>query len=208
MSDTPTTPPDATKAYLDKAAKIHQLYEDRARSSDTPWYLYTDGSGQVDVPGAAAHVIYHRLNGTYSWGVSSFSSTTVERVELQALLDGLHAISGHALADGLMQVILNGDASRVQVVWVGDRENLIRSVLRDEQNMTLNRRRINLDLWMSLAYWEQFFEILPVQRPRNTVPAQGVADEICGVARISLRDLIASIAPGISATLSPPPTCQ
>ncbi len=195
---------DKAPSYFEQV-KLHQAnVEMRAKRSDTPWFLYTDGSGQVDVPGASAHVVFNRHTGTFDHGVSTSSRTSVERAELQALLNGLVFIAENSKVLDSRRAIEEGHEKRPEIIWVGDRENLILSVLRGYDGLTLNRRRNNLDMWAALSYWEQYFDILPLQRPRNVVGAQGVADMLCGAARKSLKQFLDDIHPEIVNRLTPP----
>lgn len=174
--------------YQELVTQTTERIEKRASDSGTGWFLYTDGSGQSFVPGASAHVVYNHHKQEFTYGVTASWCTTVERAELQALLDGLHFISEQAFTSKRdLTAIREGYQCRLPVIWVGDRENIIRSVMRDPYNNPLNKRGMNEDLWTTLEYWEQYFEILPLYRPRNTVGCQGAADHICGEVRKLLK---------------------
>lgn len=157
------------------------------------YVLYTDGSGHAGGWGALAAIAKCNANSEHVLRVAGNYGSTVQRNELTAFLDGLHAIADHQLRRviqlGLREVAPKnawntflGD-DRITVLWYTDRQNLAKALLFDEDHRPLNGRNNERDLWLRYSSMAQHFCVTPFQVPRNTVPSQAVCDELCGIAR-------------------------
>ena len=116
------------------------------------------------------------------------SGSSVRRAELRALLLGLNVVlelSGLHDPGARRQFIEKG-AARVRVRWTTDRQDLARSVY-DPDGGRLFSRDMDADLWASVAWFEQVFEIESVLVPRNTDPDQTEMDRVCGLLRQAMQ---------------------
>lgn len=175
---------------FDALARIAPLPEEH------DYVLYTDGSGHENGWGAYAAVAKHSADPDHILRVSGNYGSTVQRNELSAMLDGLHAIADHQLRR-VMRLALRevhpknawstftGD-DRITVMWFTDRQNLAKALLFDEWMRPLNGRNSERDLWMRYTAMAKHFCITPMHVPRNVIPAQAVCDELCEVARDAL----------------------
>ena len=182
--------------------------------------LSTDGSGCVYGWGASALVLQKvdLLPGAETRSivdtrvqVKATYGSTVQRRELEALLDGLHEIL-RIKADDLSDLdvdeggdpgkkknpllLLNG-ADRATVLWYTDRSNLAKSLLFDEWGDPINDRYTDRDLWSRFAFMARHLCITPMWTPRNSIPAQKICDSLCDSARNALKgskDIMADIA--------------
>lgn len=152
------------------------------------WLLWTDGSGHTDGVWVSAtrFVCCGRVGQKPGSTLSCGNCGTVNRAELQALLDGLA---------GIMDVERKregGNASwkprwPIRVRWFSDRENVVNGVIRDSSGKTLNSRRSDGDLWAAMEWYEKHFQIQPQHVPRNTLLQQTACDKICGKTRRAFK---------------------
>lgn len=162
--------------------------------------MSTDGSGCARGWGASASIIqevslgeFSRVLGKYQPIIRATYGSTVQRREFSAFLDGLHEIlrlkmgevpeledDGEPKLDTRLH--FTGD-KRITVLWYTDRANLAKSLLFDEDNVVLNKRTTETDLWMRYASFARFFCITPMWTDRNLIPAQKMCDTLCDIAR-------------------------
>lgn len=163
------------------------------------WWLLTDGSGTHHladgdkgggdprtVPGASSWVIWDADKQVYHVGSVGFTSSSVDRAEMHAALGGLEFIQD------VENIKINpGDgsvSSTCRVVWIGDRESLLRAAMwKDDKTGTLYRRLSNKHLWSQYEWFERRFTVFPIRRNRNTVKAQKLCDALCGQMRVLIR---------------------
>lgn len=168
--------------------------------------LYTDGSGCTKGWGASASIIEQvslvddiRQAGGQRVLVSATYGSTVQRRELSAFLDGLHAILRVRAESFLDQElddwsdidrknVLNNftGPNRVSVLWFTDRMNLAKSLLFDERGDLLNARSSEVDLWLRFSAMARHVCVTPMCLPRNENPKQEMCDGLCGIARRAL----------------------
>lgn len=177
--------------------KPFELLAQLAPAPDAHDYvLYTDGSGHQNGWGAHASVAKFNADQAHLVRVTGNYGSTVQRNELAALLDGLHAIADHQLRRvtqlGLREIppknpwnTFLGD-DRITVLWFTDRQNLAKALLYDEDMKPLNRRNNERDLWMRYSAMAKHFCVTPLHVERNVVPVQAVCDALCSVARDAL----------------------
>lgn len=194
---TPTRRPpdwwDELEIHSQDPTPFATLMQRAPAAEEHDYVLYTDGSGHANGFGASAAIAKFNLETEHIVRCSSNYGSTVQRNELTAFLDGLHAIADHQLRRvsklALREVApknpwntFTGD-DRITVLWFTDRQNLAKALLYDENQKPLNGRNSERDLWMRYSAMSRHFCITPLQVPRNVVPAQGICDELCGIAR-------------------------
>lgn len=174
------------------------LEQNSTDPADHDFVLYTDGSGCVNGWGAYAAMYEEmagddnrtvtnrdlRIGGTYGY--------TVQRCEMTAMLDGVHAIVSRVLARSaaeddklhLSDLVLD---RRVTICWFTDRLNIARSLLFGESGMPLDARLKERDLWLRYSAFAKHVCVTPRPMPRNDVVAQEKMDALCGIARESIK---------------------
>lgn len=180
--------------------------------------LSTDGSGCSRGWGASASIIqevhlgdFSRVLGKYQPIISASYGSTVQRREFLAFLDGLHEILRLKMGD-VPEVENDGEPkldprlhftgdNRITVLWYTDRANLAKSLLFDEDNMVLNKRTTETDLWMRYSSFARFFCITPMWTDRNLIPAQKMCDTLCDIARKMMINTSTSFAEAIGSPL-------
>lgn len=160
--------------------------------------LYTDGSGCANGWGAYA-AMYEEVAGDTERVVTSRDlrvggtyGSTVQRCEMTAMLDGMHAILSRALersaADDeklkLSDLVFD---RRITVCWFTDRMNIARSLLFGENGQPLDARNKDRDLWLRYSAFAKHVCCTPRPMPRNNVDAQGKMDALCTVARDCMK---------------------
>lgn len=186
------------------AAEAHLDIQRRARTREEHHFLITtDGSGwDAKCDGTGSAWILRSQNCTVKGGVlhlrggAGSTSGSVQRAEMQALLDALQALSRELGLDTLKN--MSGFCgipvrsvsefpkhARPTVWWVGDREAVILQVARKPDGTTYYERRTELDLWVVFDYYANLFDITPVYTPRNTTEDQKAVDDMAG----NLRDM-------------------
>ncbi len=163
--------------------------------------LTTDGSGHDATKKATGSAwVLRTLNATLHGGSAEFrgcsgcSHGTVQRAELQALLDGLSflarelgvlTLSGAAKFCGipLSDIAVFPRHSRVKVWWEGDRETVILQVARRRDGTTYYARKEEMDLWQQMRWFEHVFDITAAYVPRNTTQDQKDVDARAGEVR-------------------------
>lgn len=193
-------PADVRPAHL-----FSWLEEIAPAPEEHDFVLSTDGSGCARGWGASASIIqethlgqFCRVLGKYQPIISASYGSTVQRREFVALLDGLHEIlrlrmgevpepeaDGEPKMDARMH--FTGE-NRITVLWYTDRANLAKSLLFDEDNVVLNKRTTETDLWMRYSSFARFFCITPMWTDRNMIPAQKMCDTLCDIARKTIMD--------------------
>lgn len=120
------------------------------------------------------------------WLFSSKTGTSVERMELEVMLDALATLEPPP----------KGGSRRV-VMWFCDRANLAAAVTRDPATGLPGcaRSRAAADLWARFDYLETLFDVTGIWAGRNTVQAQAKADELSGLLRLHVRDFHAEHQP-------------
>lgn len=170
---------------------------------DHDFILTTDGSGtdvtRIGTGSAwvlrpqACQVPWTRMQGCCG---SSFGS--IQRAEFCALLEGLRALAVYMKLEDLDDVRdfsekVCGEKPksieelrpecRARVWWVGDRENLVLQVARNQEHVPFYKRRTEPDLWYALYWYEHLFRITAVYRERNTCEDQIFVDALAGSTR-------------------------
>ena len=134
-------------------------------------------------------------------GASGGTHGSIQRAELNALLDGLTVLS-HTL--GLFTVsdlakFCGRPVTRVEefppearplVWWVGDRETIILQMGRKPDGSTYYKRNTEPDLWYRMAWFESIFTITPVHVGRNTTADQTDVDGCAGAVRGLFKEII------------------
>lgn len=167
------------------------------------YVLYTDGSGHSGGWGAYAAVAHCTATSEHVIRLAGNYGSTVQRNELTAFLDGIHAIADHQLRRvmklGLREIppknpwsAFLGD-DRITVLWYTDRQNLAKAMLYDEDQKPLNGRNNERDLWLRYSAMAKHVCVTPMQVPRNVVPVQALCDELCTIARDALQDVLPKI---------------
>jgi hypothetical protein len=146
------------------------------------------------------HVVSRDVCITGSYGSS------VIRCELEAFLNGIHAILTHWLlkleamtpedestiiekpTGGPLGVFRDND--RVTIMWHTDRQNLAKSLLYDEHGDLLAARTMDRDLWMRYSTMARCICVTPRFADRKVVPLLIQCDALCDTAR---RAMIQSI---------------
>lgn len=184
--------PDALRGFLELVTPLPMEHD---------FVLYTDGSGCTAGWGAYAALIEEVIGDCEQprW-VSSrdvrFAATygsTVQRSELTALLEGLHAILYRAVARSAADDVPVTMADlvgpqRVSVCWFTDRLNIARALLFDQRGSPLDSRAKDRDLWLRFSAFARHACITPRPMPRNDVGLQERMDKVCGIARSALKD--------------------
>lgn len=197
-----------------KYADVFEWLEEVAPNPyEHDYILYTDGSGcTIGWGGYAAVWERIELEGDFRAPVSSGAivngsyGSTVQRSELNALLDGVHAIltersrelvdqAREDTNDGLLfdigtQGVLNQftGSNRITILWYTDRSNLAHALLHDDSGSPLQARNKDRDLWMRWSFMAKYVCITPMCRPRNVVEGQAMCDALAGHARALLKD--------------------
>lgn len=196
------------------AAKVGEwLAINSPEPAEHDFILYTDGAGGPAGWGATAAVIQpisydketdSRIPQEAFCIFSGSYGSTVQRQELTAFLDGIHAIltrQAIMIADGLMESSASAyelskqgplagllGPDRVTVMWYTDRANLALSLLFDEAGEALNARSTERDLWLRWSAMARHVCVTPQWTARNLVDGQAACDTICTVSRALLKD--------------------
>ena len=145
-----------------------------------PILIVTDGSGHQDGNNAGGFAAIIRLpNGEAPMILyGAKTGTSVERMELEALLDAL------------AWLVRGGyDANRPEVRWYCDRQTLVEAVKRDEWGEpVMARSRAAADLWARFECLEPLFRVTAIWNPRCHLAANRRVDALAGELRIMLRD--------------------
>lgn len=162
--------------------------------------LYTDGSGCTAGWGAYA-ATYEEIDGGFeiprfvsSRGVriGGTYGSTVQRCELTAFLDGIHAILDRVVArseaeeERLALQDLTGDR-RISVCWFTDRMNLARALMFSEAGNPLDSRAKDRDLWLRFSAFARHVCVTPRPMPRNEIGIQKRMDAVCDTARAAMK---------------------
>lgn len=187
------------------------------------YVLYTDGSGCTEGWGGYA-AVWERidLQDNYRAPISSGTlvtatyGSTVQRSELNAFLDGVHAIlteRSRAIIEqakliddktALFNIGTNGvlnqftGPDRLSILWYTDRSNLAQALLHDENGEPLCARTKDRDLWLRWSFMAKHVCITPMCRARNVVDGQAACDALAGSARALLKSAKESLAASAS----------
>ena len=193
------------------------LAENTPDPMEHDFILYTDGSGCTSGWGAYA-AAYDEIIGdgenprhaaSHDVRIGATYGSTVQRCELTALLEGLHAILYRAIARTLANESderltglsdLTGDR-RVTVCWYTDRLNLARALLFDESGQPLDSRAKERDLWLRYSAFAKHVCITPNPMPRNVIGQQERMDKVCDIARHSLKAKCLEMAVAMNSTI-------
>lgn len=157
------------------------------------WILWTDGSGHKD--GLQVSFVWFRST-RFPVPFSTLSASTcgsVNRAELTALLDGLHAILEMERGNAGEKAGWTPPMPR-HVMWVSDRQNLVLSVARDpETGQPVYKRDVDADLWARFEWYEKHFRVHPVHVARDTNAFQHKCDRACAATRKVLKRWVAHL---------------
>ena len=121
--------------------------------------LFTDGSGHQDGYGGWAALVKSTTRpDLHNIRMGGMTQTSVDRMEMTAMVEGLHmtlALAGRVAPQGGR---LNGKHS---VIWFSDRESLIKSALGEYG------RGNSTDLWNQYAWFETQLTIIPIHVRRE-----------------------------------------
>lgn len=172
------------------------LSEKHVERAAHDWLLWTDGSGHhADGIWASASRFVSGRQVRFRDGrpdrppgstVAGGNNGSVNRAELMALLEGLHAIYE------LERKAAGGGAGwkpgwPIRLKWFSDRENLVTAATRKHDGSPACARDADADLWQAVGWYEKFFQIEAVHTGRNTLAQQKACDKLCGVARRTLK---------------------
>ena len=178
------------REFQEYAGQVEAKIAEEASSAPARWWLLTDGSGTSSpddtlVPGSSAWVVYDAVNNTYHVGVIGFTSSSVDRAEMQAALGGFEFIQDQEN----VKLVPGTNQTLQRVVWIGDRESMLRAAMwKYDKSGTLYRRQTNKHLWAQYEWFERRFHIFPIRRNRNTVAAQKLCDCLCGQLRVKIKE--------------------
>ena len=130
--------------------------------------------------GAAAFGISFRHNRKFH-RVAGMNGISTDRAEFLGLLNGLHGIFETMGWDNSARLKAM-EHRRAEIVWISDRESLVRSVTGEY------RRRTQPDLWAQFEWYEQYIDIRPLHVKRRSMPWQDIADILASEARVLIKD--------------------
>lgn len=190
-----------------KIWKVHPdaiLAELRSRSpadEDHAFALTTDGSGQDGICiGTGSTFVLRPVALTHdSWrdaykGSIGMTHGGVKRAEMLALIEGLRCaqillglvslrnielFTGRKIPD----ISFFPPEKRYKIQWMSDRQELVFQMARDRKGIPYYERRVELDLWRQLEFFEFMFDITCVFHPRNTTADAAECDAVSGKVR-------------------------
>lgn len=167
--------------------QVHQRISlSRPLKSEHHYWLHTDGSGHQDGCGGASAVLIDCRLGAPHYRWMAQTGSTVERMELEALLMGLQ-----------MVIDLKPSHPQPRVWWVVDREALALSVWRHPDGAATQQpyyaRTSAPDLWARFAYYESLLSITPQWVPRDTNQLHREADWLAGLGRNASKQAMVRI---------------
>lgn len=129
-------------------------------------YVFTDGSCTGTGLGAWAAVVIlpNEDISQVLFGVANY--TTINRCELQPMIDGLRWLRLHY-----------GKTTGLRVIAVSDSETTVRTMSGEFGGDA------NTDLWQAYEAARRGFLVTPLWRERNTHPYMQFADALCGALR-------------------------
>lgn len=151
-----------------------------ANSPASDYLVFTDGSGHQDGYGGWAALAIETATGRKMFRMGGQSGTSVERMELTALIEGLlmcAELGRLSLAVEAHQVYF-----RKTVLWRSDRESLVKTITGEY------RRSTEPDLWKRLDVVMARFAISAEHVSReNDFPEFGPVDLHASTARIMMK---------------------
>ena len=163
------------------------------KAEEHDFIIATDGSGCTEGWGAMCAIIETAYVGSKQVVMSATYGQTVQRCELQALLEGLYTASRIVAAHfgGTVKEAVESHAGqRFSVFWITDRSNLAKMLLTGEDDKPVCALRTDNDLTMRLRYLMRFFNITPMHMPRNQDEDQKMCDTVCGVMRTHMKQIM------------------
>lgn len=172
--------------------KIH--HQIRAQSPDPKaheFIIYTDGSGYADGYGGSASLMVSEKYEKREIRVSSYSHTSTDRAEFEALLMGLQSII-ECMEWGEESEIksLKFHPKKKTVCWFTDRESLVLAIWRDEDGHPIYKRRKQGDLWARFEFYEQLFDITPILIERNSLEEHEYVDRLASESRLLVKEYL------------------
>jgi ribonuclease HI len=129
-------------------------------------YLFTDGSCTGTGVGAwCSLVVSPGYTAAPQCGIASY--TTINRCELQPIIDGLRWIKQE----------FSQKQTGIRVAVISDSETIIRTI------GGANEASSNLDLWFAYREAARGLRIMPTWRERNSHPYMTYADTVCSALR-------------------------
>jgi len=165
---------------------LERFNQDCPKIPEHDYYLATDGSGHQDGCGGYAATYFQVGQEEVRYAYGSNFGQTVQRNELRAFLEGLHAILQWEVSERLgkeASVKVNYESlseDPVRVFWHTDRQNLAAALLFREDHSMLGSRNTDRDLWGQFAVLNQYTCVSPILAGRNTEALQANCDQICG----------------------------
>lgn len=146
--------------------------------------LYTDGSGHQDgYSGWCAYAVNNHTQETRH-AVGCLTSSSVDRAEFTALLEGLELVHSMALTT---QMSLKAIRGKPKIFWYSDRESLVGGVARKWGDHA--GRKAQPDLWRRFEHYEDKFIITAQHVARET---EFALFQKCDLHASSLRIVIKS----------------
>jgi ribonuclease HI len=149
--------------------------------------VITDGSGAVDGFGASCAIIFSDKYNIFEEVLACRTHTSVDRAELYSLIIALETIIDRM---DWWKKIQSLKSIPFTVHWACDRENLVRSIQRDENGKTIYRRKSSPDLWNQIKFFEQISVITAVHRERSSNTWHDEADMKASLGRLLIKDFV------------------
>lgn len=152
---------------------------------ETDFTLLTDGSGWEDGFGGWAALVKHNKTDLRDFRMGCMSGTSVDRMEMTAMIEGLHMTLQLARRN---TALIRHLGSKPSVVWYSDRESMVNSAL------GRNERSNATDIWNQYSFFEEHLIIYPVFIARESdVPDFKFVDLHASTGRIIIKNYMESI---------------
>jgi len=153
--------------------------------------IHTDGSGYTDGFGGSASLMVSKKYAKREVRLLAHSHTTTDRAEFEALLLGLQSIlETMDWTDEKKIAAMQVSPKKPTVCWYTDRESLVLSIWRDENNDTIYTRRKQKDLWARFNFYETLFDVSPILIQRNSTPEHEHVDRLASEVRLIVKEYL------------------
>jgi len=172
--------------------KIHRQIQASCPNKEAhDFVVYTDGSGYTDGYGGSASYMRSQKYDKQETRLASFSHTTTDRAEFEALLMGLQSILECMDWTSKSDIErLSSQPNKPTVIWFTDRESLVLSIWRNEDGETIFRRKKQKDLWARFEFYESVFDISPILIPRNSEDEHAFVDRLASESRLLVKEYL------------------
>ncbi len=156
---------------------------------EVDFVLHTDGSGYQDGFGGYACLVKSQRHNAHKVRMAGLSGTTVERAEFEGLLMGLQTIVEILDCDNVpgREGLRNFPKT---VLWISDRESLVKAVMRGVDGQPVFSRRSTPDLWVRFEFYEKLFKIFPRFTPRETRSPHQIVDRLASDGRLLIKNYL------------------